>query len=122
MLFPGITQEFISNVLASPGIKALVLETYGAGNGPTANWFLKELSDSIKKGLIVLNISQCAAGSVTQGKYATSKSLRDIGVIGGSDMTREAAVTKLMFLLGQGLKPSVIKKRLKISISGELTP
>jgi L-asparaginase len=121
MLFPGITKEFISNVLGAPGLKALVMETFGSGNGPTAKWFLEQLANSIKNGLIVLNISQCAAGNVTQGKYATSKSLRDIGVIGGSDMTREAALTKLMFLLGQGLKTSDIKKRLKISLSGELT-
>jgi L-asparaginase len=121
-LFPGMSQNWLQANLQAKNLKAIILETYGSGNGPTAQWFLDEMAGAIKRGMIILNISQCPAGSVTQGKYATSKALRDIGVIGGLDMTREAAVTKLMFLLGQGKRLSTIKKQLKMNIRGELTP
>jgi L-asparaginase len=118
-MFPGITPEVVNAVLTADKVKAIVLETYGSGNVTTQKWLIDSLSAAIKKGRIILNITQCAAGRVEQGRYQTSAQLEKIGVIGGADMTTEAAVIKLMFLLGQ--KPKNIKKELTRSLRGELS-
>lgn len=119
-LYPGIGAENVKSVLSTPGLKALILETYGSGNAPNAAWFLTPLAEAVKKGLIVVNISQCPGGMVMQGKYETSKALSDIGVISGADMTTEAAVTKLMVLLGQ-FSPEEARSLISKSLAGELT-
>lgn len=120
-LFPGITQSTIDAILKTSGLKAVILETYGSGNAPTSVSLLKALKEIIAKGVIVLNISQCPGGMVIQGKYETSRELQQIGVIGGADMTTEAAVTKLMLLLGEydGKKT---REMLVKNLAGELTP
>lgn len=119
-LFPGISELTIRQILDTPELKALILETYGAGNAPTSSGLLKNLRTAIAGGLLVLNISQCPGGRVIQGKYETSKELQQIGVIGGADMTTEAAVTKLMVLLGEfGIEKT--KKLISESMAGELT-
>src|SRR5260221_9889545 len=119
-LFPGITEATVSAVLNIVGLKAIVLETYGSGNAPTIKWFIDLLKEAIGKGVIVLNISQCPGGMVVQGKYETSKVLQEIGVLSGGDMTTEAALTKLMVLLGEfGAKEAKLK--IGKSIVGELT-
>jgi len=119
-LFPGITEATVRAVINITGLKAIVLETYGSGNAPTTKWFIDLLKEAISKGMIVLNISQCPGGMVVQGKYETSKVLQEIGVLSGGDMTTEAALTKLMVLLGEF---GSIDAKLKIvrSIAGELT-
>src|SRR5688572_33098992 len=100
-LFPGISKNVVSAVVNAAGLKALILETYGSGNAPTLPWLIEELSNAIEKGIIVVNVSQCPGGRVVQGRYETSKKLQQIGVISGADMTTEAAITKLMILIGE---------------------
>jgi L-asparaginase len=121
-LFPGMSKKITSSLLTTPGIKAIILETFGAGNCTTQEWFTNELERAIKKGIIILNITQCLEGRVIQGMYATSSHLKKLGVVGGADMSYEAAVTKLMFLLGQKLPKEKIKKLLQSNLRGELSP
>lgn len=120
-LFPGISRKITSAILNTPGVKAVILETFGAGNATTQAWFTDELQAAIGRGVVILNITQCLEGTVIQGMYQTSSHLKKIGVIGGADLTFESAVTKLMFLLGQKLKPAELKKQLVKNLRGELT-
>lgn len=120
-LFPGIRREFVQAVLSVPGLRGLVLETFGAGNAPTTDWFLEDIRTACENGLLILNVTQCPAGTVNPGKYETSRMLHESGVLNGRDITTEAAVTKLMFLLGTQNNPSTIKEHLNASISGEIT-
>jgi len=120
-LFPGISKKITSSILQTKGLKAVVLQTFGAGNAPTDKWFVDELSAAIKRGVIIYNVTQCLEGSVVQGKYETSAQLKQIGVISGEDITMEAAVTKLMFLLAQKLPVQKLKKMLSTSICGEMS-
>ena len=119
-LFPGIDINVVKAVLGVPGLKAVVLETYGSGNAPTLGWLLEELKKTIERGIIILNISQCPGGRVTQGRYETSKWLQQIGVISGADMTMEAAITKLMLLIGE-LGIDRAKELIGMPLAGELT-
>jgi L-asparaginase len=120
-LFPGISANAVHALLATKGLKALILETFGAGNCSTQPWFLDALRLAVKNGILILNITQCNAGSVEQGKYETSASLGKIGVISGFDMTTEAAVAKLMFVLGTFKSSKEIRKQMKLSLRGEMT-
>ena len=120
-LFPGISKKITSAIINSQGIKAIILETFGAGNATTEPWFTSELKKAIDKGIIVLNITQCLEGRVIQGKYETSSHLKKLGVVSGADMTFESAVTKLMFLLGQKISTKEITKSLLKDLRGELT-
>ncbi len=119
-LFPGITEATVRGLLNSENLKAMVLETYGSGNAPTAKWFIDLLKEAINKNIIVLNISQCPGGMVVQGKYETSRTLEEIGVLSGGDMTTEAALTKLMVLLGE-YGANETKLKIGKSVAGELT-
>lgn len=121
-IFPGITQATVNGVLHAAGIRAVILESFGNGNATTASWFIHCIKDAIGRGIIVLNITQCDGGSVELGRYETSKYLQEAGVISGYDMTFEASVTKMMFLLGQSLSTEEIKCLLQTPLRGELTP
>lgn len=120
-LFPGLTPGYLDAVLGYPELKGLILETYGAGNAPTGFWFLKRIKQVVDRGIIVLDVTQCSRGSVEMGRYETSRHLQKVGVLSGYDITTEAAVTKLMILLGQNLSDEKVKLLLNKSIRGEIT-
>ncbi len=120
-LFPGLTEQAISHVLNIPDLKGIVLETYGSGNAPTSKTFLSVIRKAIKKNIIVMNITQCSAGGINMDLYETGRKLLAMGVISGTDMTTEAAITKMMFLLGQSLPYNEIREELQRSLRGEMS-
>jgi len=120
-LFPGITQNIFHAMLHAEGLRAVVLETFGAGNAPTDEWFVNELKEAIAKGLIIVNISQCRGGAVEMGKYETSSLLKEIGLLNGKDMTTEAAITKLMIALGNYKTRADVVKRMETNWRGEMS-
>ncbi len=120
-LFPGIQENVIRTVLNTPGLKAVVLKTYGSGNAPQKKWFIQLLSDATKRGIVIVNISQCQTGMVEMGRYETGLHLLDAGVISGYDATVESVLTKLMFLLGHGLTPDEVRKEMERPLAGEFS-
>ena len=120
-LFPGLSEQLVRSLLLQTDLKGVVLETYGSGNAPTLPWFLEILKEAISEGVFIINVSQCDEGRVDQGRYETSAYLKEIGVIGGGDITAEAAITKLMVVLGQQLSPDQTRHLLAMSLCGEMS-
>ena len=120
-LFPGITSNVVSSILDTKNLKGVVLETYGAGNAPDQQWFLKLLKEATQRNIKIINVTQCVAGSVSQGHYETSVVLKELGVISGKDITTESAIAKLMYLLEENLSPEDFTHYFENPLRGELT-
>ena len=120
-LFPGITKNVVESILNAKGLKGVVLETYGAGNAPDQEWFLNLLKDAVQKNIKIINVTQCVAGSVSQGHYETSVVLKELGVISGKDITTETAIAKLMYLLHEDLSNDEFTQYFEKPLRGELT-
>ncbi len=120
-IFPGISKIFLDSITGIKELKGLILETFGAGNAPADDWFIKSISDTVDRGVIVLDITQCHTGSVELGRYETSRKLYEAGVISGYDITTEASTTKLMILFGQGYSNKEIRLLMNSSMRGEIT-
>ena len=120
-IFPGISPAYVNAVIHAEGVKAIILEGFGAGNTCTDSWFVDCLQTAVSKGILILEITQCIGGNVEIGRYETSKHLAKMGVVGGLDLTFEAAITKLMFLLGQDLTIAEIANQLTQNLRGEIT-
>ncbi len=120
-LFPGISQEYVTGILSGLNLKAIVMETYGSGNATTEKWFMDALVKAMNSGVIIVNVTQCITGTVEQGKYETSLGLKQIGVLSGRDITAEAALSKLMYLLGRYDNKETIKELMEKSIRGEIS-
>jgi len=120
-LFPGISPKVVQSVLAIDNLRGVVLETYGSGNAPTEKWFLDCLKEAIERNIVIFNVSQCTGGRVTQGRYQSSKILQELGVVSGSDITSEAAITKLMHLLAKESNTESVRWQLGRNLCGEMS-
>jgi L-asparaginase len=120
-LFPGINKETLTHIVSYPDIKGVVLETYGSGNATNETWFIEILQELIAKNIPVVNVTQCVGGSVLMGLYETSTHLKEIGVISGKDSTTEAALAKLMYLIGREIRGEKLKNMFETSLRGEVS-
>ncbi len=121
-LFPGISELTVRTILNIPNLRGVILETYGAGNAPSVPWLQDALQEAIEKGIIIVNKTQCNTGFVAMGQYETSINLMKAGVLSGYDITTEALLTKMMYLLGEnGEDTDEVKRLLAQSLCGEMT-
>jgi len=120
-LFPGISKSYVEAVLNISGLKAVILETFGSGNAPSDSWFIEMIDKAVKRGLLLMNVTQCQVGTVEMGKYETSIALKEKGVVSANDMTTEAAVTKLMHLFANYESAEDVGFMIGKSLAGEIT-
>lgn len=120
-IHPGMTPSTLEYFLCDPGTRAVILETYGAGNAPSAPWFIETISKACRNGKIIVNVTQCLAGTVDMGLYATGKSLEKVGVTNGFDGTTESTLAKLFYLLGKSTDNDWVKDMLVRNLKGEIT-
>ena len=120
-LFPGITEQTVDYLLHAPGIKGIVMKTFGAGNGPNYTWFIDKIKDAVDRGIVIVNVTQCSNGCVLPHLYSIGHELSQSGIVSGHDMTSEAAITKLMCLFGQGHSKEEVSAEMAKSLRGELS-
>ena len=120
-MHPGITPDVVKHILCSPETRAVIMETYGAGNAPTKDWFINIVKESAGMGKILMNVTQCIAGSVNMDIYATGKSLKEAGVMNGYDSTTEGALGKLFYLMGLFQDNLLVKSMLELDLRGEIS-
>ena len=120
-LFPGIREDLIRHIIATPNLRSIVMRTFGSGNAPQNPWLLSALKEGTRRGKVIVNISQCLHGSVEMGRYDTGYQLKEAGVISGYDSTVESAVTKLMFLQSHYDDPEQVRRYMERSIRGEIS-
>lgn len=120
-LFPGIQENVVKHLLNTPGLKAIVLKSFGAGNAPGEQWFSDAIREAVGRGLVVLNITQCPNGEVAPNRYMSGLELAHAGAVPGHDLTAEAAITKLMYLLGRGLKTEEVNHYMQCNLCGEMS-
>mgnify|MGYP003312043642 CR=1 FL=1 len=120
-LHPGITPQVVRSILCSPDPRAIIIETYGAGNAPSKEWFISLVKEAYSMGKILLNVTQCQAGSVNMDIYATGKTLKESGVANGYDSTTESALAKLFHLMGLGTDDEMVRTGLEKNLRGEIS-
>ena len=120
-LFPSITKQVVQSILDIPGLKGVILETYGSGNAPNDKWFINSLKKALLKGIFLVDVTQCIGGSVILGQYETSVQLQKIGLIEGKDITTESAIVKMMYMLGADIPKKEFKAIFERSLRGEMT-
>ena len=120
-IHPGITPGVVRDILLGKETRAVIMETYGAGNAPSKEWFLSLVKEAAESGKIILNVTQCVAGRVNMDIYATGKNLKAAGVINGYDSTTESALGKLFYLLGVFETNEQVKAGLEMDLRGEIS-
>ena len=120
-LFPGIREDIVDHILSYPNLQGVIMETYGAGNAPTATWFIKRLEETLRKKIPIVNVTQCTSGRVMMGHYETSTRLKEIGVIDGKDITTESALAKMRYLLDSCSDHSQFKSLFERPLRGEMS-
>ena len=120
-LFPGISPSWLRACLQAP-VRGVILQAYGVGNAPVDGpGFLEALAEAQQQDTVIVAVSQCLEGTVDFKAYATGSALAEYGVIGGLDMTTEAAFTKLNHLFALGLPSSEVKRQMTLNLCGECT-
>lgn len=120
-IFPGISYKLVESIVCSDSINGVVLETYGSGNAPNDPDFIAILKKSLEQGTVIINVTQCSVGKVNMDLYDTGKTMEEIGIVSGRDITVEAAVTKLMYLLGKGIPKDGVATLMDCPIRGEMS-
>jgi L-asparaginase len=120
-LFPGMNKEFIDSILGIKNLKAVILETFGSGNTPADDWFVRRIKKAVDDGIIIMVVTQCNAGRVELGRYESSRKLFEAGAVSGYDITTEAATAKMMILLGQKMNQRDIIDQLRRPLKGEIS-
>lgn len=120
-LYPGIHESMVRHIFNYPGLRGIVMRTFGSGNAPQTQWLYRILHDATRRGVVIVNVSQCESGAVVMGRYDTGYFLQKAGVISGHDSTVEAACTKLMFLLGHHQDPNIVRTKMARNLAGEIS-